>query len=332
VKRFNEEIELNKSYMDSPVVIRLAATAVDTCVGEIAKLIYVPLQRDLLAKLRKYNLSFSCILYNILPGSGRDFRYDLVNDLLPEPPWDAANTAHIERAFQSDDETVPDKIRVAARSMEGEDLAMANSHLAAILEADDGQYTECPWTAADMSRYIRIELPRRIYRMLDGDVATGKLVRSGLDKQRVLLDHLVEWATFRSILIEQDPLAKCMPLVVDSYNRLRQRMATAAAAPADVQRTPTATPTCIEYSASIPAEKPPQPMSRSDLQDNAILAAFAAKGLNPQCLPKAPPGHRTVKSAIRADLVKSMKQLFQSISVFDTAWQRLRDAGKVGEK
>lgn len=91
--------------------------------------------------------------------------------------------------------------------------------------------------------------------------------------------------------------------------------------------------------------KPPPPSSpisadsensrfvpRSEQQAVAILAAIGALKMNPLSLTKAPSGKSGIKSIIRAQLTNSRKDIFSSSGVFDDAWQRLRNSGKIRDE
>ena len=71
--------------------------------------------------------------------------------------------------------------------------------------------------------------------------------------------------------------------------------------------------------------------SRSAAQDAAILDEIRRQGHDPLALPKPPAGKRGVKADVRAILLSSRKDLFQSKGVFDDNWQRLRDSEKLGD-
>lgn len=58
-------------------------------------------------------------------------------------------------------------------------------------------------------------------------------------------------------------------------------------------------------------------------QETAILSWLTNHGFNPKALPKPPNGKAGVKKACRDVICKNLS-LFASISVFDTAWDRLR--------
>ena len=82
-----------------------------------------------------------------------------------------------------------------------------------------------------------------------------------------------------------------------------------------------------DVGTSAPAPEPP--LSRSDAQNAAILSAIQAKNIDPKSFPIAPSGKKGLKSEIRAALTHSRKDIFQSIGVFDDAWQRLRDTAEI---
>lgn len=62
----------------------------------------------------------------------------------------------------------------------------------------------------------------------------------------------------------------------------------------------------------------------TDQQNEAILCWLRSNALDPLKLPVPPSGKSGVKKTCRDELCKKHKTLFSSLSVFDTAWDRLR--------
>lgn len=80
---------------------------------------------------------------------------------------------------------------------------------------------------------------------------------------------------------------------------------------------------------------PAKPISRSASQDNAILFGIRVLGMNPLALqtsPQGTPGARAlVRESLRRQDPKAYSSIFISNKVFETAWQRLRDAGQIAD-
>lgn len=64
-------------------------------------------------------------------------------------------------------------------------------------------------------------------------------------------------------------------------------------------------------------------------QEEGILEELRRKGYNPKSLPKNLPGKSGVKSEIRKAL--GTAGAWGGITVFDKAWQRLRDTGEIAD-
>lgn len=73
-----------------------------------------------------------------------------------------------------------------------------------------------------------------------------------------------------------------------------------------------------------------KPMQRSAAQDAEILAAIRNAGHDPLALPMNEPGKPGVKAAIRDTL--GGKGLFAGTTVFDKAWERLRQQCDIADK
>lgn len=71
---------------------------------------------------------------------------------------------------------------------------------------------------------------------------------------------------------------------------------------------------------------------RSDSQDQAILAEIRKRNWNPEALPVPKQGIKGVKAIIRDAMRTEYKKLFQSDKVFNTAWQRLRNADQIKDE
>lgn len=82
--------------------------------------------------------------------------------------------------------------------------------------------------------------------------------------------------------------------------------------------------------APTPVQKP---VPRSVAQDEAIVAELLALGLNPQALPVAEAGLAGVRAKVYASMdgrdAQRTRSIFSSQKVFETAWQRLRNAGTI---
>lgn len=92
--------------------------------------------------------------------------------------------------------------------------------------------------------------------------------------------------------------------------------------------TDTATPApVVSESAS---NGPAKPMQRFAAQDAAILAAIREIGRDPLALPVNEQGKPGVKAEIRDAL--DGKGLFAGTTVFDKAWERLRQQGDIADK
>ena len=73
-----------------------------------------------------------------------------------------------------------------------------------------------------------------------------------------------------------------------------------------------------------------QGISRQRQQEIKILELLRRKGYDPQSLPKNPQGKDGVKLEIRIALGK--RGMWSGRTVFDKAWQRLRDIGEIVDK
>lgn len=86
----------------------------------------------------------------------------------------------------------------------------------------------------------------------------------------------------------------------------------------------------VEDDAPVVAVEPAsdaRPLQRGTAQETAILGQIKALGFNPAALPKNPPGKAGVKRDVREAL--SNDPLFTGATVFDKAWQRLRDNDEI---
>lgn len=70
-------------------------------------------------------------------------------------------------------------------------------------------------------------------------------------------------------------------------------------------------------------------VSVAEQQDNVILKWLRENNYDPLKLPVPPSGKAGVKKKCRDDICASIKQLFLSVSVFNTAWERLRASGEI---
>lgn len=95
-------------------------------------------------------------------------------------------------------------------------------------------------------------------------------------------------------------------------------------APAPVQ------PQAAATAQGVAEPAPARPMQRSAAQDAAILAAIRSAGHDPQSVPVNEPGKPGVKAAIRE--VLGRERLFVGTTVFDKAWERLRQQGEIADK
>lgn len=64
-------------------------------------------------------------------------------------------------------------------------------------------------------------------------------------------------------------------------------------------------------------------------QNNLILVWLRDNHFDPEKIPVPPPGKAGVKRQCREHLCSKSKDLFSSIHVFDTAWERLRSGGEI---
>lgn len=329
-QRLLEEFALKKNYMDLPVVIQLETIATGISVNDLVDAIFKPLQRDLREQLFKHEPNFSILLYTQSQrfSPRPDFRCNLVFNLLPEPPWSSTNTIHIQRRLELDADAFPDYVQEARQRLTGADLDLLEQRLSELPANHARDNMPEATSAAGMYRYIWLELGRRIYRMLSHDIAIGKLIATGEgDDAFVFLDDLVAWANGHRIIIDQEALPNCAPLVADAYVRLRQKLSLAA--------TEAAKSSCplqkIEVPHCLATAKKGEPVSRATAQESAIIDAIKKRNLNPEHLPARERGARTVKAEIRTELLKQTS-IFQSKRIFDTAWQRLRDQGRIADE
>jgi hypothetical protein len=72
-----------------------------------------------------------------------------------------------------------------------------------------------------------------------------------------------------------------------------------------------------------------KPMPRHRVQELATLQKIVALGYDPKALPAGVNGRRGVKSEVRAAL--GNKDMWTGTSVFNQAWQRLRNDGQINE-
>lgn len=69
-------------------------------------------------------------------------------------------------------------------------------------------------------------------------------------------------------------------------------------------------------------------LKKQSQQDDAILAAISRKGIDPMRFPPQPKGRPGTKSEIGKEML-SDRSLFQSMGVFNKAWDRLRGSGRI---
>ena len=86
----------------------------------------------------------------------------------------------------------------------------------------------------------------------------------------------------------------------------------------------------VDQATSEPEPLPLVSVPVSKQQDAAILEWLKGNNFDPMKLPKPPTGKAGVKSACRNALCASPK-MFQSKSVFDAAWERLRKNNEIAD-
>ena len=146
-----------------------------------------------------------------------DFRDGLVAGLLQAPPSDERESASVKQVLVADLER---QCQRYAQDVEGSNLVARLKHALAALPCR-------PLTQDDMRDYVCLEIKKRIRKMLDADVASGRLVVSVTDgKQVVLLDDFAVWAILhKNITPEQPALPGCEhSFLHDAGKRLRQRL------------------------------------------------------------------------------------------------------------
>lgn len=219
---------MEKQLIGTPVTIRLEVSATNILLDDIATQIYHPLRRDIREKLFRYGRKFSLLLYLQHQWDVRrvDFRYALLDGLIPEPFSDEKKCQHIRRTLIAETAAMSQDFYEAARRYSAEDLALGERLLAEKQRAMEARGPVFPLSADDLYCYFEIALAPRIWQMLYDDAATEVLVvNNGLDGELiVLLDHLVAWAIDRKITVEQEALPGCVSFVHESYQRVRQQI------------------------------------------------------------------------------------------------------------
>lgn len=87
----------------------------------------------------------------------------------------------------------------------------------------------------------------------------------------------------------------------------------------------------IEAPQPVPTVPVTEPVSRAAAQDAAVLTEIRLLGWNPQAMPVFPQGMRGARGRAYASIQArdSSRRIFSSQQVFETAWQRLRNAGEI---
>lgn len=220
---------MKKQSIGMPFAIRLEASATDIFLVDIATAIFNPLRREIREELSRYGTKFSLMLYLQRQWEVRciDFRYELLNGLIPEPGWDESNSRHIRRTILRAAGMLPQRFREVADkgSYSSKSRAIGEHLLIGRATALAERGVTFSLTENDMYQYVEQTLPDRIWQMLDDDVASGALVVHILNGTEIVyLDHLVAWAVRRKIKIEQEALPGCEPLAAASYQRLHQQL------------------------------------------------------------------------------------------------------------
>jgi hypothetical protein len=210
-----------KANKNSPATIRLEAHQREISLTQIAKALAAPLLREI----------------PITPGMGTiaawtrtsDFRDAVMAGLTVLPPQNEAERVHIRQVLKADLELRRQRL---AKCEEGTiAAALALLEVRRIDDTDQRLQSDLPNAPVhpkDMCEYARIMVNARIRKMLDDDVAAGRLTASCVnDKRTVDLDSLVKWAVFRRVSVEQDALPGCQSFVQAAYLRLHQQWSNA---------------------------------------------------------------------------------------------------------
>lgn len=87
----------------------------------------------------------------------------------------------------------------------------------------------------------------------------------------------------------------------------------------------------VESTPELSMSKPPPKKSMKEQQEEAILTCIKNLGHDPECLDKPKPGHKGIKSEVRAKMNIGWEP-FKTRKIFDNAWQGLRDLDKICER
>lgn len=234
---------MEKQYIGTPVTIHLANMATSINMDDLATQAFHPLMRDIHEKLTRHGLKFCLPLYLQHQHDIRriDFRYALLDGLLPDTLGDENCCGHIRRALQAAQNEAMAQLESNLNKMTINDQAVAQRVLAEQREALKAKGNEYPLSEFHMAAFVREALPARIWQWLDDDIAAGRLTVADVrGHEAILIDDLVRWATGRKIVVEQDALPGCESLVAASYRCLHQQLSEVAMLARPAALTPTA--------------------------------------------------------------------------------------------
>lgn len=226
---------MKKQPIDTPFAIRLQATNTYLPLYLIFTEIYLPMMEDICEKLSRYGDKFSMDSYlrPQIDVDKLDFRFDLLEGSIPEPPCGEKKHQRYRQALLAEMGAMSQQLHEAVGRYCDESLAFAERTLAKSKRALEAKCPDLPLSKNDMMWYLGKVLELRLWRMLDNHIKTGRLVitpppdsRFALrDPEVASLDNLVTWAVSLRITIEQDSLPGCPPLVQAAYSRLHQCLA-----------------------------------------------------------------------------------------------------------
>lgn len=218
---------MEKQYLGMPVTIHLADVANSIDLVDLATQVFNPLMRDVHEKLTRHGMKFCLPLYLQHQFDVRrvDFRYALLDGLLPDSLTDERFWGHIRRALNSVLQRNMSMVESRLSTMTVAERVLAQQALADRREAVKAEGEAYPLSEFQMSAFVREALPDRIWQWLDDETACGRLtVKNIHGRESVPVDDLVRWAAGQKLVVEQDALPGCESIVAGSYKRLHQQL------------------------------------------------------------------------------------------------------------
>lgn len=196
-----------------PAIIRLEVHQQEISLTEIIKNLAKPLLAEIPTKSPRQTA------YSVRPFKN-DFRDAVISGLTLVAPESAVELANVKLVLKAYYDQQLQQRAERARHATGDALRKSEAVQAVMQMRADALSNGI----VDMRQYAKMTIEARIRKILDDDIAAGHLEVVHINGNAVVgLDSLVEWATYRKIVIAQDGLPGCEPLVQAAYHRMHLR-------------------------------------------------------------------------------------------------------------